>query len=381
LIVDDAPLLYHTGPRRLFPVVQQAVAHILGDVSKLRYVGFSHFEADECGALNDWLRAAPNVVPACGAVAAMVSVNDVADRPAQVLHEGVELTLGQRRVSWLDTPNLPHNWECGHLFEATTRTLFCGDVLTHSGGAELAPVTEDDDLVAKAEATRRAMPPGSVAIDCDTRKHLEKLAATEATLLALMHGSSYRGEARDCYVRSQARSACERCVNLREHVIARVQRRELACDRARGRTTKPSRRSSTDVRQLQLAFTNCDRDFQLAAESFYVATQGRDSQIRAALEARQLGLCHVGAIGDLLLCQGQIVTQLAQSQRVELGRDPLLYARIRRWRKSFRTQRLPRLGLARAHGALLRSQASPTCSSVPCMNSRHTPSAWRTDGP
>lgn len=193
LIVDDAPLLYHTGPRRMFPLVHEAVRHVLGDASKLRYVGFSHVEADECGALNEWLEAAPLAQAVCGAVAAMVSVNDLADRPALVLREAQELSLGSKRVHWFDTPHLPHNWECGHLFEATTRTLFCGDVLTHVGGAELPALTEHD-VIAAAEATRRAMPPGSVAIDHDTRRHLERLAATEPTTLALMHGSSVRGD-------------------------------------------------------------------------------------------------------------------------------------------------------------------------------------------
>ena len=194
LVVDDAPLLYHTGPRRMFPLVREAVAHVLGDASRLRYVSFSHFEADECGSLNDWLQLAPNAQAICGAIAAMVSVNDIADRPPLVFSEDQELSLGVKRVRWFSTPNLPHNWECGHLFEASTRTLFCGDVLTHSGAAELAPLTESDDLVAKAEAARQAMPVGSVAIDKDTRKYLTKLAATEPATLALMHGSSFRGD-------------------------------------------------------------------------------------------------------------------------------------------------------------------------------------------
>lgn len=193
LIVDEAPLLYHTGPRRMFPLVNEAVAHVLGDASRLRYVGFSHFEADECGSLNDWLQLAPGAQAVCGAVAAMVSVNDYADRAPRVLIEEQELSLGTKRVRWLDTPNLPHNWECGHLFEVSTRTLFCGDVLTHTGAAELPPLTESD-LVASAEATRQAMPAGSVAIDQDTRKHLAKLAATEPATLAVMHGSSFRGD-------------------------------------------------------------------------------------------------------------------------------------------------------------------------------------------
>jgi flavorubredoxin len=192
LIVDDAPLLHHTGPRRMFPLVREAVAHILGDASKLRYVTFSHVEADECGSLNDWLRVAPEARAACGPVAAMVSITDLADRAPLTLTEDSELNLGHKRVRWLDTPNLPHNWECGHIFEATTRTLLCGDIFCHMG-ADVAPVTEHD-LVGPTEAMRAVMPPGSVVIDNNTRRHLEKLAATEARTLGLMHGSSFRGD-------------------------------------------------------------------------------------------------------------------------------------------------------------------------------------------
>jgi flavorubredoxin len=192
LIVDDAPLLHHTGPRRMFPLVREAVAHVLGDAAKLRYVSFSHFEADECGSLNEWLAAAPEARPVCGAVAAMVSVNDFADRPPIVLTEDNEFSLGQKQVRWLDTPNLPHNWECGHLFESTTRTLLCGDVFTHAGD-NLPPLT-DRDLVGESNALRQAMPMGSIAIDIHTRYHLEKLAATNPKTLALMHGSSFQGD-------------------------------------------------------------------------------------------------------------------------------------------------------------------------------------------
>jgi glyoxylase-like metal-dependent hydrolase (beta-lactamase superfamily II) len=192
LVLDDAPLLFHTGPRRLFPLVREAVAHVLGDAAKLRYVSFSHVEADECGALNDFLALAPEAQPVCGTVAAMVSVNDLADRPPLALADGEELSLGHKRVRWLDAPNLPHNWECGYLFEATSRTLLCGDLLTHGGGAELPALTESD-VLAPSEAFRAVMPQGSVAIARDTRSLLEKLASTEPATLALMHGSSFRG--------------------------------------------------------------------------------------------------------------------------------------------------------------------------------------------
>jgi flavorubredoxin len=193
LIVDDAPLLHHTGPKGMFPLVQQAVAHVLGDVKKLRYVSFSHWEADECGSLNDWLSLAPESQVLCGPVAAMLSANDLAIRPPIVITEDREFSLGKKQIRWLDTPNLPHNWECGHIFESTTRTLMCGDVFTHAG-ADVAPLT-DRHLVAESEALRLAMPPGSVAIEKDTRRHIEKLAATNPKTLAVMHGSSFRGDA------------------------------------------------------------------------------------------------------------------------------------------------------------------------------------------
>jgi flavorubredoxin len=190
LVVDQAPLLFHTGPRKMFPLVREAVEHVLGDAGKLRYVGFSHVESDECGALNDWLRVAPNAEAVCGSVAAMVSVSDLADRPPKALADGEELSLGQKRVRWLDAPHLPHNWECGYLFESTTRTLLCGDLLTHGGGGELPALTEKE-VLGPSESFRKMM--GGVAIEANTRALLEKLSATEPRTLALMHGSSYRG--------------------------------------------------------------------------------------------------------------------------------------------------------------------------------------------
>ena len=190
LVVDDAPLLFHTGPRRMFPLVLEAVRHVLGDAAKLRYVGFSHVESDECGALNDWLGVAPHAEPICSTTAAMVSVNDLADRPPRALADGEELSLGGRRLRWLDAPHLPHNWECGYLFEVTTRTLLCGDLFAHAGGAEL-PALTSSDILGPSEAMRSAM--GGVALEKNTRRLLEKLAATEPKTLALMHGSSYAG--------------------------------------------------------------------------------------------------------------------------------------------------------------------------------------------
>jgi flavorubredoxin len=109
LILDDEPLLFHTGPRKMFPLVREAVASVL-PVERLRHIAFSHVEADECGSLNQWLRIAPQSVPLCGTVAAMVSIDDMADRPPRVLADGELLSLGKHSVRWFDTPHLPHAW-------------------------------------------------------------------------------------------------------------------------------------------------------------------------------------------------------------------------------------------------------------------------------
>jgi flavorubredoxin len=157
---------------------------------RLRYVAFSHVEADECGALNDFLAVAPESVALCGAVAADVSVRDLADRPPQVLDDGEEISLGSHRVRWLYTPHTPHAWECGYLYETTTRTLLCGDLFTQSGH-EHVPITEAD-ILEPSEAMRGQM--DYYAHSPATGALLEKLAATEPTTLACMHGASFRGD-------------------------------------------------------------------------------------------------------------------------------------------------------------------------------------------
>ncbi len=189
LIRDEEPLLFHSGLRKLFPAVREAIARVLPPES-LRYIAFSHFEADECGALNDFLAVAPRAVPLCGSVAAMVSVNDVADRPARALADGEEVTLGRHAVRWLDTPHLPHAWECGYLFESGTRTLLCGDLFTQ-GGDEHAPLVETD-ILGPSEAMREGM--DYYAHARNTRELLDKLAATRPRTLACMHGSAWSGD-------------------------------------------------------------------------------------------------------------------------------------------------------------------------------------------
>ncbi|MEW6118977.1 MAG: MBL fold metallo-hydrolase [Pseudomonadota bacterium] len=189
LLVDDAPLLFHTGPRKLFASVRAAVARVLPP-ERLRYVGFSHVEADECGSLNDWLAAAPQAEPLCSNVAAMVSVNDLADRPARALVDGERLDLGTHRVRWFDAPHLPHGWECGYLMDETAGTLFCGDLFTQ-GGATHAPLTTSD-ILAPSEAFRRVM--DYYAHAPQSRATLEQLAVAQPATLACMHGSAWQGD-------------------------------------------------------------------------------------------------------------------------------------------------------------------------------------------
>jgi flavorubredoxin len=191
LVLDEQPLLFHSGPRGLFPLVSEAVAAVT-PLEKLRYVGLSHFEADECGSLNEFLAAAPSAVPVCSQIAAMVSVDDVATRKARALADGEVLELGRHRVRWIDTPHVPHGWECGYLFEETTRTLLCGDLFTQ-GGAEHPPVTESD-ILGPSEAMRAGL--DYFAHGTSTRPSLERLAALEPRTLACMHGSAWRGDGR-----------------------------------------------------------------------------------------------------------------------------------------------------------------------------------------
>jgi flavorubredoxin len=189
LVVDEAPLLFHTGLRGLFPMVSEAIAAVM-PVEKLRYLGFSHFEADECGALNQFLALAPQAVPVCGQVAALVSVNDYADRSPRALSDGEDLDLGRHRMRWFDTPHLPHSWECGLMMDMTTRTFFCGDLFTQGGYG--ADALTGSDILEPSEAFRAPM--DYFAHAPDTRLMLERLARETPTTLAVMHGSAWRGD-------------------------------------------------------------------------------------------------------------------------------------------------------------------------------------------
>ncbi|HVF91203.1 MAG TPA: MBL fold metallo-hydrolase [Blastocatellia bacterium] len=189
LIVDEEPLLFHTGLRKMFPLVQEAMAAIM-PVERLRYIAFSHVEADECGSLNEWLAVAPQAVPVCGRIAALTSIGDLADRAPRVLDDEETLALGQHVVRWLDTPHLPHAWECGFMMEEHTRTFLCGDLFTQ-GGADLPPLTESD-ILGPSESTRKGLDYYSHARN--TGEMLERLALMKPETLACMHGSAWAGD-------------------------------------------------------------------------------------------------------------------------------------------------------------------------------------------
>ena len=189
LIVDDEPLLFHTGLRKLFPVVVEAVRSVM-PAEQLRYVAFSHFEQDECGSLNEWLAVAPRATPVCSKVAAMTSINDLAIRPPRALADGEVLSLGKHEVRWFDTPHLPHAWECGFMMEERTRTLLCGDLFTQPGTG--AAALTESDILGPSEELRRGLDYFSHAKN--TREMLDRLASAEPTTLACMHGSAWRGD-------------------------------------------------------------------------------------------------------------------------------------------------------------------------------------------
>lgn len=188
LIVDKMPLLFHTGPLQLFPAISQAVAKVI-PVKSLSFIAFSHFEADECGSLNEWLKVASDAVPLCGQIAAMLSINDIAMRSPKIMSDLEQVSLGKHNVQWLDAPHLPHGWDCGFLFETTSKTLFCGDLFTQPG-ADHKPVTEED-ILESSEIMRQTM--DYYAHGNNQRQLFEKLANTHPKVLACMHGSAWKG--------------------------------------------------------------------------------------------------------------------------------------------------------------------------------------------
>jgi hypothetical protein len=208
LIKDEEPLLFHTGMKHMFPELRGAVARLI-DPTTLRWIAFSHFESDECGALNEWLALAPRAEPLCGLVGALVSVNDFADRPAHVLSQDDILRTGRHRFRFRQTPHVPHNWEACLLFEEETGTLLCSDLLTHEGDVEA--VTESDVV----ERAKRALIGGQSGPFANpypytplTAPILHGLADLLPKRLALMHGSVFVGNG--------ARALKDLAVTLRE---------------------------------------------------------------------------------------------------------------------------------------------------------------------
>lgn len=194
LIKDEEPLLFHTGMKQMFPPVRDAVARII-EPAALRWISFSHFEADECGALNEWLASAPRAEPVCGLVGALVSVNDFSLRQARVLAHDEILKTGKYRFRFRRTPHVPHNWEAGLLFEEVTRTLLCSDLFTHDGDAEA--VTESDVV----DRAKRALIEGQQGPFANaypytplTDSILHGLADLRPKQVALMHGSAFVGD-------------------------------------------------------------------------------------------------------------------------------------------------------------------------------------------
>ncbi|MFJ8472506.1 MBL fold metallo-hydrolase [Kitasatospora sp. NPDC094011] len=192
LVDAEEPLLFHTGMRQLFPVVSEAISRVL-PLERLRWVTFGHVEADECGAMNEFLAAAPHARVAHNTLGCLVSLNDLADRPPVPMDDGEVLDLGgrqvRRRLRNINTPHVPHGWEARVLFEEQTGTLFCGDLFTHLGNG---PAVTEADLVEAALESERLFRQTSCLTAAATT--LRALADLRPRTLAVMHGSSYRGD-------------------------------------------------------------------------------------------------------------------------------------------------------------------------------------------
>jgi flavorubredoxin len=188
LVVAEQPLLFHTGPRGMFPLVAEAVARIV-PVEKLRYASFGHVESDECGSMNMWLAAAPHSQVAFNGLGCDVSLNDLCDRPPRALGDGEALDLGGKRVRVIATPHVPHGWEAQVMFEETTGTLLCGDLMSQLGAG---PALTRSDVVSSALEAERVFHQTSLAPN--TQATLRRLAELAPRTLAIMHGSSFEGD-------------------------------------------------------------------------------------------------------------------------------------------------------------------------------------------
>lgn len=198
LIRADEPLLFHCGGRGLFPLVSAAASKVV-PLDAIRWISFGHVESDECGSMNDWLKAAPAAQIVHGAIACMVSLNDLADRPPRVLADNEVLDLGGKRVRYIDTPHVPHAWESGLIFEETTQTLFTGDLFTQIGDGP--PLTEDTIAPGAIDAENAFH---AMALTPSTAPTIRRLKTLGAKRLAVMHGSCFSG---DCDAELEALAA------------------------------------------------------------------------------------------------------------------------------------------------------------------------------
>ena len=197
LIADDEPFLMHTGMKKMFSTTLEGVSSVI-DPTQLRWIGFSHFESDECGALNEWLKIAPRAQAVCSFVGAVVMVNDFADRLPRPLADNEVLQIGRHRLQFLATPHVPHCWDAGLFFETTDRTLLCSDLFFHPGDPE--PLTESGVLDRARDSIAQNLA-GPLANDMPytayTDATLRRLAELNPQTLAVMHGSSYKGNGRE----------------------------------------------------------------------------------------------------------------------------------------------------------------------------------------
>ncbi|HVL70348.1 MAG TPA: MBL fold metallo-hydrolase [Beijerinckiaceae bacterium] len=189
LVLGDEPLMFHTGLRRMFASNRDALSRILPP-ERLRWIAYGHFEADECGAMNEWLAVAPQATAAQGQTGCLVSLADFADRAPRILADGEVVDLGGgKRVRFIDTPHTPHGWDAGVLYEESTGTLMCGDLFTQLGDGRA--LTEGDivgpAVVAEDLFRYSALAPGMGAT-------IRRLSGLAPRTLALMHGPSFAGD-------------------------------------------------------------------------------------------------------------------------------------------------------------------------------------------
>lgn len=189
LVRGEDALLFHSGPRQMFPLVSAALSKVI-PLEQLRWVSFGHWEADESGALNLWLEAAPNAEVAVGMLGTLLSGMDQADRPPRApLADGEVLDLGGKQVRWIDTPHVPHGWDAGLLFEETTSTLLCGDLGSHTGAV---PALTENDVVGPASAAEDMF--GATCLTAATAPTIRRLAGLAPKTLGIMHGASFAGD-------------------------------------------------------------------------------------------------------------------------------------------------------------------------------------------